>query len=295
MPQRRKKKAEAAEEHPDERWMASYMDMVTVLMCMFIVLFAMSAVDQDKFEALKNSLATGFGQESSETVDTATGVVVPAELVSEEGEGFTDIEIASLELNHLEELREHIRSNLAGDGLEKSVSFTIDERGLTVRLVGSETFFETNRTELSSVATRVLNAAGPPVAGSGYGVSVEGHADGRPAVVPFPTNWELASGRATTVLRYLVEWTGVPAERVGAVGFGSARPLVAGTADSELAANRRVDIVVLSALPEAVRALIPKLQSGELTVPEPGTAADAETVSSEPASVTEQQKTEAAH
>ena len=49
-------------EHPDERWMASYMDMITVLMCMFLVLFAMSTVDQEKYIALKNSLATGFGE-----------------------------------------------------------------------------------------------------------------------------------------------------------------------------------------------------------------------------------------
>ena len=51
----RKKKGHAEEEHPDERWLASYMDMVTVLMCMFIVLFAMSSVDQDKYIALRNS------------------------------------------------------------------------------------------------------------------------------------------------------------------------------------------------------------------------------------------------
>ncbi len=65
--------------------MASYMDMVTVLMCLFIVLFAMSTVDQDKFEALKNSLATGFGAEKSINADIAQGIVVPPELVGSEG------------------------------------------------------------------------------------------------------------------------------------------------------------------------------------------------------------------
>ena len=65
---RRRRRHEPHEENgPDERWMASYLDMVTVLMCMFIVLFAMSTVDKDKFEALSNSLATGFGQKSSVT------------------------------------------------------------------------------------------------------------------------------------------------------------------------------------------------------------------------------------
>jgi chemotaxis protein MotB len=258
---RRTKHVEAEHDGPDERWMASYMDMVTVLMCLFIVLFAMSAVDQEKFEALKNSLATGFGQEESEITDVSAGVVVPAELVSEEGEGFTDIQLAQNEVEELVALREQIRSNLAAGGLEHTVSFTIDERGLTVRLVGSETFFATNQTALAPVAVGVLNASGPVIAQSDYSVSVEGHADGRPSVAPFPTNWELASGRATNVLRHLVEWTGVPATRIGAVGFGSARPLVEEVSPEAQATNRRVDIVVLSDLPEAVRSLIPEVMS----------------------------------
>ncbi|MCW4385725.1 flagellar motor protein MotB [Salinibacterium sp. SYSU T00001] len=256
---RRKKHEEPEHEGPDERWMASYMDMVTVLMCLFIVLFAMSAVDQDKYVQLRNSLATGFGQVESEETDVSAGVVVPAELVEEEGEGFTDIELALEEVEELEELREQIRSSLAASGLEHTVSFTIDERGLTVRLVGSETFFDTNSIALAPTAIGVLNASGPPIATSPYSVSIEGHADGRPAMAPYPTNWELASGRATAVLRYLVEATGVPATRIGAVGFGSARPLVEEVSPEAQATNRRVDIVVLSALPEAVRSLIPGL------------------------------------
>ena len=61
---RKGRKPPSRHDGPDERWMASYMDMVTVLMCLFIVLYAMSTVDQDKFAALKNSLATGFGVET---------------------------------------------------------------------------------------------------------------------------------------------------------------------------------------------------------------------------------------
>jgi len=260
--QRRAKKHEEADEHPDERWMASYMDMVTVLMCMFIVLFAMSAVDQGKFEKLKESLATGFGQEPSELVDKSDGVIVPAELVAEDGESFTDFELAEMELQQLVALREQIRANLTLVGQQNTVEFTIDERGLTVRLVGSETFFASNSTALSPVAVLVLNAAGPPIAASHYAVSVEGHADSRAAQYPFPTNWELASGRATGVLRYLVEGTGVAATRIGAVGFGSARPLAAEATPAEQAINRRVDIVVLSDQTDAVRSLLPELANG---------------------------------
>jgi chemotaxis protein MotB len=259
---RRRKKAEEAEEHPDERWMASYMDMVTVLMCMFIVLFAMSAVDQGKFEQLKNSLATGFGQEPSELVDASLGVIVPAELVEEEGDSFTDFELAEKELEQLIALREQIRANLTLIGQQNTVDFSIDSRGLTVRLVGSETFFATNSTGLSTVAVQVLNAVGPALAGSHYAVSVEGHADSRAAQYPFPSNWELSSGRATGVLRHLVEATGVPAGRIGADGFGSARPLAAEASAAEQATNRRVDVVVLSNQTDAVRALLSQLAAG---------------------------------
>ena len=73
-------------DEPDERWAVSYADMVTVLMCLFIVLFAVSNVDKTKFEMLANSLATGFGQESTEGgADSAEGLIVPPELQDDDG------------------------------------------------------------------------------------------------------------------------------------------------------------------------------------------------------------------
>lgn len=250
-------------EHVDERWMASYMDMVTVLMCMFIVLFAMSSVDADKFEQLKNSLATGFGSTEVGSVDTAEGVVVPASRVGEDGEPVevpaTDLELAEQEVDELEQLKEQIRLNLAAQGLEQAVEFKIDERGLTIRLIGSETFFASNSTELAGVAPAVLDAVAPVLAATHYEIAVEGHADSRAPGAPFPTNWELSSGRATQVLRRLVENGHVGQERIGAIGFGSARPMATGTSEADMATNRRVDIVVISDQPESVRALIPSV------------------------------------
>jgi chemotaxis protein MotB len=239
--------------------MASYMDMVTVLMCMFIVLFAMSTVDQEKFEQLRNSLAAGFGVTETEYADTAKGVVVPPEHVDAEGEGFTDIELARAELDKLIALRERIKANLAAEGLLSSVEFDISERGLTVRLISTETFFEANSDTLSGDVVAVLDAVAPPLAESGYRISVEGHADYRDPGGPFPTNWELSSGRSVQVLRHLVEERAIPAERVAAVGYGSAHPLATGGTADELALNRRVDVVALSDQPESVRQMIPGL------------------------------------
>jgi chemotaxis protein MotB len=250
-------------EHVDERWMASYMDMVTVLMCMFIVLFAMSSVDADKFEKLKNSLATGFGATDVGSVDTAEGVVVTADKVGEEGEPLelplTDLELAKAEVDELEQLKEQIRLNLAAQNLEHAVDFEIDERGLTIRLIGSETFFASNSVDLAGVAPAVLDAVSPVLSATAYQIAVEGHADSRNPGPPYPTNWELSSGRATQVLRRLVENGHVGQERIGAIGYGSARPVATGGSEADMAANRRVDIVVISDQPESVRALIPSV------------------------------------
>lgn len=250
--------------------MASYMDMVTVLMCMFIVLFAMSTVDQKKFEELRNSLASGFGVTETEFADTADGVIVPPAMVDADGEGFTDIDVdlAKAELEKLLLLREQIRTNLTAAGLESAVEFDISERGLAVRLVSTEAFFEANSDTLTVEVVAVLNAVAGPLAASVYDIAVEGHADQRHPDGRFPTNWELASGRSVQVLRHLVESCAVPAERVTSVGYGSAHPLTAGATPDELALNRRVDVVALSDQPESIRALIPALLSEQDT---PGT------------------------
>jgi chemotaxis protein MotB len=244
--------------------------MITVLMCLFIVLFAMSTVDQQKYEQLSNSLATGFGVTDVGAIDTAEGVVVPEEMVDATDVGFSDLELAIQEVDRLKELMEQIDASLQAKGLAHTVEYELDERGLTVRLVGSETFFDNNSISLSGVAISVLDSVAPVLVSSTYQVSVEGHADHRQAVYPFATNWELASGRSTQVLRRLVESGGMPADRIASVGYGAARPIAEGSSAAELAKNRRVDIVVLSDQPEAVRSLIPMVLERNLNVPEQG-------------------------
>ncbi|QJA00424.1 flagellar motor protein MotB [Leifsonia sp. PS1209] len=267
MSARRRRKHEPEEEHEnEERWMASYMDMVTVLMCMFIVLFAMSTVDQKKFAELKDSLATGFGQVKSQKIDTATGVIVPPSQVDDKGKN-TDLALAQQEAQNLKDLKDRILAALTKDGLQDAVQLRIDARGLTIGLVGNETFFASNRAELSVQATQVLNDIGPVLAPTPYQVSVEGHADLRQPGAPYPTNWELSAGRATSVLRHLVETDGFPQERIVALSYGSARPLASatGTTDADLALNRRVDVVVLSNQEDAIRKLIPQVLGSTTT------------------------------
>lgn len=230
--------------------MASYMDMVTVLMCLFIVLYAMSTVDAAKWESLKLALATGFGQEASEGIDTAEGIVVPEELVGQAGpsEGYAGYIPEPTEFEQMQQFADTISAQLGDSGLAAAVEFEIEDRGLVVKLTGVDTFFDGNSARLRPDALQLLDAIGPGLAASGRTLSIEGHADPRFNPAPYSTTWELAGARATSVLRHLVEVCGMPADKISGTTFGSARP----STDGDPALNRRVDIVVLTTDPEGL-------------------------------------------
>ncbi len=288
------------EEHVNhERWLVSYSDMITVLMALFIVLFAISQVDQEKYVQLKASLAAGFGDGSvnqsvldgsdgtmdgltpgsEQQPDSGTAGIVDAD----EGLGLqaTDpapatqkdpaqvdaatLAAAQAEASHLDEVRQHILDALSTAGLQDAVRFRMDERGLVLGLVADDVFFAQGAAELTPTAVQVLDLAAPTLLALQEPVSVEGHANTVPVSGRYATNWELSSDRATQVLRHLVEKDGMPGTRIQAVGYGDTRPLVQGTGADAMTANRRVDMVILSVAPEAVRALLPAVAAGTAT------------------------------
>jgi chemotaxis protein MotB len=244
--------------------MASYMDMVTVLMCTFIVLFSMSSINAKKFEELKNSLQTGFGVVKSEKIDTAKGIIVPPKDVNDKKTTTpTPLDLARIEVTNLQKLEAQINASLAAEGLQSSVSFNIDARGLTIGLVGDETFFDTNLATLTPVAMQIINTIGPILGPTSYDLSIEGHADARPPGPPYQSNWQLAAARALSVLQVLSAQSGIAPTRLDAVSYGSAQAAAQGSTASDMAEERRVDVVVLDGQSEDVRNLIPKVLAQE--------------------------------
>jgi len=299
---RRPKRGHDEEHENGERWLLSYVDMVTVLMCLFIVLFAISQVDQTKFLALKSSLTAGFNDSTTSsasvlagsngtldglsaqtdstigkgtagmvTADAGLGAEasspkpVPKPTASADPNGVDPALLAAAraEAAHLEELRAALEAQLAANGLSNAVQFRINERGLILGLVADNVFFAPNSAELTATAGAVLDVAGPTLLGIGEQISIEGHANTVPSSGKYATNWELSADRATQVLRHLVESDGMPATRIMSVGFGDSRPLVAGDSPEALVQNRRVDLVILSSAPEQVRNLLPAVISTE--------------------------------
>ncbi len=218
--------------------MASYMDMVTVLMCLFIVLYAMSTIDSSKFKTLANSLATGFGENNSKIVDVTKGVVVPKDQIVKNGVGFT------AQTSLAAELKAKIQTALKAAGSKSVPNVTIVNHTVVIGLVGSSAYFAPNDAAMAPDAVTVLHAIAPRVSQGDYPVTIEGHADPHGSPGAYESDWDLAAARATTVLKYLVDNGDVSGSRISAVSYGSSRTTAKDTTLTEQEHNRRVDIVL---------------------------------------------------
>ncbi|MCM3661954.1 flagellar motor protein MotB [Georgenia satyanarayanai] len=266
---RRRGGHEEEEEENSERWTVSYMDMVTVMMCLFIVLFAISQVDQAKFNDLSQSLAAGFGNASASVtvVDGSSGVLDGGDAPSadiapvDEAAGLSPLqgspqELARQEARNLDAVRESIRAGLDEAGLEDEVRFAITERGLVIGLVSENTFFSPASAAMPRTSLEVVDTIAATLRPLDNDILLEGHANPLPYTEPYETNWELSADRATKVLRRMVEHDGIAPTRVRAIGYGDAYPAAEGPDALDL--DRRVDVVVLSTQPESVRTLLPE-------------------------------------
>ncbi|MFT0847541.1 flagellar motor protein MotB [Actinomycetaceae bacterium L2_0104] len=281
---RRRRRPVAAEQHAsEERWAISYMDMVTVMMCLFIVLFAISQVDQQKFEQLSKSLGAAFGGDASQLqiLDGNPGILDGQEGTQSESEplsveqmlaasqmpGDDAAQIAREEIANMQDLKEQLQSDLEALDLADEVSFRYTDRGLVVGLVTENVFFQPSQADLSETTVRVLDTIAPRIRDLPNEIAVEGHANVLPPNASYETNWELSVDRATKVTRHFTERGGIPGNRILATGFGDTRPLVTGKDPESLAMNRRVDIVVVTTATGEARdqlgQMVEQLEGGE--------------------------------
>lgn len=269
---------------PDERWLVSYADMITVLMALFIVLFAISQVDAQKFLQLKQGLAEGVGANSTIPVDGGSGLLVsdgslaapaqPQTAVQAESAAATAagagaatpsaaraasaMDAAREEVESLDELERALRAALESGGLGDRVDFRITERGLVGAIVADDVFFESSSAALRETGRDVVDAMAPVLDADQHPLELQGHTNSLPVRGGlYPSNWELSAARAAAVVRHL-ETDGVASDRMTAVGYGETRPLYPGDDEEALSGNRRVDLVVISDQPAEVRALLPE-------------------------------------
>jgi chemotaxis protein MotB len=252
----RRRQADHEEEHANhERWLLTYADMITLLMVLFIVLFAISQVNQKKFDEFGHGLSKSFGE--TKVTDGSSGVLDGSNKQSDVDEDAVsvqeavakqeqDVLVSKAVNDQFVKLRREITRSLQLRHLDGSVQFERQDRGLVINVVTDKVLFDLGSADLRPQGARVLDAIGPSLARVTNTLSVEGHTDNIPiSGGAFPSNWELSTERATTVLRYLLTKR-VSAKRVSAAGYADQRPLVANDTPAHRARNRRVAIVVLN-------------------------------------------------
>ena len=264
---------EAAHEN-EERWLLTYADMITLLMTLFMVLFAISSVNTAKFEALKNSLAQAVTgkivsggpniQESGATdqsqqptpeppipaikpmVDVTSSTSDRSSSSSSSGATSTSVSAAKREEEDFKQLKRKIDEYAKDHGLQSKLQTDVVRRGLVIRLLTDKVLFASGDAQLEPASTGLLTTiARLLVMEVRHPIIVEGHTDSRPiASSQFPTNWELSTSRAAQVVRFFIR-QGVASPRLEAAGLAAQRPIASNSSELGRSRNRRVEIVLV--------------------------------------------------
>jgi chemotaxis protein MotB len=264
---RRHKHAHHEEEHEnEERWLVSFADMMTLLFCLFMVLFAISSVNTSKLEALAASLQESFsgkivtggeklmetGSSDSETAPPQATPPLPAMMpmaaLAEQTATTDASELkrrANAEQEELERLRDRVKALAKREGVSSNVKVTVRRRGLVVELLTDGVFFDSGQAVVKPAAQSLLAKLAHIIAGERkHPVIVEGHTDSAPiATAQFPSNWELSGARAGAVVRTF-ERNGVLGKRMSTQGFGSQMPAASNATPAGRSHNRRVVAVL---------------------------------------------------
>ncbi len=257
---RRRQHVEEHENH--ERWLVSYADFITLLFAFFVVMYALSSINEGKYKVLSNSLTQAFRNvtvnASGEVIipqvaspSTPTVVAPPRPSQPQKTEADKAKEKAkAAQRDRMRNMAKDIMEALAPLVREGKVRLLETSRGVTIEIADSA-LFAVGQAVLNVESSRALRAVADVIATSDFPVTIEGHTDNVPIkTAQFPSNWELSAVRATTVLRIFAD-AGVPADRLTAIGYGETRPVETNDSIEGRARNRRVSIQIDSALPEA--------------------------------------------
>ncbi|HEV3001936.1 MAG TPA: flagellar motor protein MotB [Solirubrobacteraceae bacterium] len=242
---------EEEHEHADsERWLLTYADMITLLLALFIVMFAMSSVNQTKFQAVQQSLHDAFsgkilgGQSIAETGGSVQAAEAAPEVDRTALNPTGASSAAQAEQTDFRELKARIDRLVEEQGLTSKVETAVERRGLAVRVLTDGLLFGSGSADVNPEALPLLRRIGAILAtGQAHAVRVEGHTDDVPISGRFPSNWELASARAAGVVRVLLG-TPLKSSPFEAVGRASLDPIAPNATGGGRARNRRVEIVL---------------------------------------------------
>lgn len=232
------RKSGHAEEHPDERWVISYADLVTLLLGFFILLYATTDQNLTKMNSLARGLSSAFNVPVKEGTGGATLFDGGTGIIPERNDR------ADLPFD-LEAIRKVVQRETEGSGMDGKIAVEKGQDRIILRLADN-LVFPSASADIRPEARPILAVVAKALGRNNNEVSIEGHTDNIPlATDKYPSNWELSSARATAVLRVLSEEYGVDPKRLVSSGYGENRPIANNLTPEGRALNRRADIVIL--------------------------------------------------
>jgi chemotaxis protein MotB len=211
-------------------WMTTYGDMVTLLLCFFVMLLSFSTIQEAKFHDAVSSLKGAFGVMTSPvSVIQQETVVMPRADTDEWQQMLYELE--------------RVRVAVSEEGLQEDVQLTLEKEGVSIQ-ISSPLLFQPAEARLHEGSIPLLDKLVDALRKLDTEIAIEGHTDNVPiSSEQVPSNWELSSARATAVLKYLVR-QGLPPQRLSAVGYGEFRPIDSNDTEAGRRHNRRVEIFV---------------------------------------------------
>ena len=241
-----RRKAHAEAHANNERWLLTYADLITLLLIYFIVLFAMSQINVNKYHELAQAMSNAFnlvpsqGGSSNSVLPPASRMVMPpVSPMYTEHSGNTGTSRQSLAQV------EHKLQVIADQSASGSLDVRKTSRGVVIS-VEDNALFPEGSAMLSPKALQVLDKVAAVLVRTTNHIRVEGYTDDTPIhTAEFPSNWELSTARAINVLHDLIDRGHILPSRLSAAGYGEYFPRVPNTTAANRAENRRVDIVLL--------------------------------------------------
>ena len=243
----KKKRAKKHEEEASEAWLLPYSDLMTLLLALFICLFAISQTDEEKLTEMAQAFTSAFNMGGPSFFDKAGPSASPQrDVIASEEEGNS----AYIQENEtLQDLKEQLDEYIQQNSLEEELSTQLEEEGLMIR-IKERALCPSGSAELVPESQRI----GPIVAGLLAAVPervlISGHTDTDPINnAQFPSNWELSSVRAMTFMKYLLAINqNLNPARFSAIGYGEYRPIAMNDTPENKQKNRRVEILIARTL-----------------------------------------------
>ncbi|PLR76924.1 flagellar motor protein MotB [Bacillus sp. V3-13] len=247
----KRKKKHHHEDHMDESWLIPYSDLLTLLLALFIVLFASSSIDVKKFEALSKTFnevftgGTGVMEYESQS-PVPEGRMDPADQPEKDQQEKDKSSDANLDQQELEEILQKVNAYIEANNLTEVLQASLTDEGLLVS-IRDNVFFSSGSADVRAEDRQIANEiAALLVMDPPRNIIISGHTDNIPIRnSQFSSNWELSVMRAVNFMKIVLENKQLDPRWFSAKGFGEFQPVAPNDSDEGRAKNRRVEILIL--------------------------------------------------